>query len=210
MNFLAHCALANDAAEALNIDEASRQGLLAGAVIGDFIKGPVRQDWPVPLQAGVRLHRKIDAISNQNQDLRRLSATFPKHIRRFAPIFLDLLSDYSLARQWHSMYTHTTSELSQQSYLAIAAYAQFLPEHGQHFFDYMRKEDLLANYHQWPHIERGTHSVLRRLHKRELFHDADQAMRAAVTATDQAVGTIMHSLRSSCENWSPFNATPPL
>ena len=64
MNFLAHCLIGARARE----DDA---GLIAGGFLGDFIKGPVPASMPPALQAGVRLHRRIDAYSNQQPDLLR-------------------------------------------------------------------------------------------------------------------------------------------
>ena len=55
MNFLAHCALADDAADSSwQCNEQERQGLLAGAVLGDFVKGTIPAYWPLALQAGIK------------------------------------------------------------------------------------------------------------------------------------------------------------
>ena len=40
----------------------------------------------------------------------------------------------------------------------------------QKFLQYMRSTDLLANYHDWEHVERGLHSVLRRLGRTSLYN----------------------------------------
>ena len=112
MNFLAHCALANDAADRMQADLTLRQGLLAGGVIGDFVKGPVLPAWPQALQNGVRLHRKIDALSNQDPAIHQLSRAFPSTLRRFAPIFLDLIADHALAQDWSRHYPSTTQSFS--------------------------------------------------------------------------------------------------
>ena len=44
--------------------DALRSGLLAGAILADFGKGPIDSKWPLELQAGIRLHRRIDAFTN--------------------------------------------------------------------------------------------------------------------------------------------------
>jgi acyl carrier protein phosphodiesterase len=99
MNFLAHCALAQDASDCWDNGNALRDGLLAGAILADFGKGPIASHLPLDLQAGIRLHRRIDAFTNQHDLIRDtlrlvspraapLRADFPRHSRR-----LLLISD---------------------------------------------------------------------------------------------------------------------
>jgi acyl carrier protein phosphodiesterase len=204
MNFLAHCALAKDAAKTFDFGTDALEGLLAGAVIGDFVKGRIPTDWPVALQAGVRLHRKIDAVSNRNNALQGLSADYPAPVRRFAPIFLDLLADYCLASNWPDHYTYPLKPFSQDCYDAIAKHQSFLPDHGVRFFDYMQQQDLLANYHQWAHVRRGIESVLRRLGRPELLDLAQEAMLAGEKDTAENLAEILTGLREGWQDWSPL------
>ena len=108
MNFLAHCSLAHDAALIWQCDHDQRSGLLAGAVIGDFVKGQLPQQWPHALRAGARLHRKVDALSNINSGIRQNCDRYPAHMRRFAPIFVDMLADHCLALNWQNYYDMVT------------------------------------------------------------------------------------------------------
>ena len=177
MNFLAHCTLAHDLAAAQSkplpeIDEHDLwQGLLAGAVIGDFVKGTVPEAWPRALKLGVRLHRKIDALSNQSEGMRITSDRYPPHLRRFAPIFVDLMADHCLALDWRAHHAVAVTELSAACYAAIERHRQFLSPNGQEFYRYMCERDLLAQYHDWAHIRRGIGSVLRRLNRTELMEE---------------------------------------
>ena len=163
MNFLAHCALAQDAAERWNCNAAQRSGLLAGAIIGDFVKGRIPLDWPLELQAGARLHRRIDALSNTNEHIRNSCNRYPAHLRRFAPIFVDMLADHCLSHAWEDYYRHARPGFAGDCYAAVDRYSHHLNTSGQRFFDYMCDQDLLANYHDWHHISRGLAAVLRAL-----------------------------------------------
>jgi len=177
VNFLAHCSLAADLALELHTKPPGLsgddllQGALAGAVIGDFIKGRVPEDWPRALQIGVRLHRKIDALSNQSEGMRQTSNRYPPHLRRFAPIFVDMLADHCLALDWHTYHQAPVSKFSTSCYTAIEQHQQHLSKTGAQFFGYMRDNDLLAQYHDWHHIRRGLSSVLRRLNKSSLLEE---------------------------------------
>ena len=75
MNFLAHCALAG-----------ADEDLIVGSFLGDFVKGPISTDLPTGVQRGVRLHRRIDAYSNMQADIRVSVERFPAELRRIAPV----------------------------------------------------------------------------------------------------------------------------
>ena len=166
MNFLAHCALAYDAAAHHQMDNVYTQGLLAGAVVGDFVKGPVPQDWPEPLQMGTRLHRRIDALSNRNAHVINTANHFPTDLRRYAPIFVDLIVDKWLTEAWDRYYLGPLAKFTQSCYAAIRPHKTLLSANGRRFVDYMEQEDLLANYASEVAMTNGVESVLRRLRTR--------------------------------------------
>ncbi len=170
MNFLAHCALAD-----LAQDDAHPE-LIAGGVLADFRRGVVPTHWPEQLQLGVQLHRRIDAVSNQHAAVRASCARFPEPLRRLAPIFVDIHADRSLTRTWHRYHGEVLEAFTSRCYDAIdlaVTRVQDLPAEAHRFVGYMKEEDLLSNYHQWQHVQRGVHSVCRRLRREDL---ADQAM----------------------------------
>jgi acyl carrier protein phosphodiesterase len=172
MNFLAHCALAD-----LAHDDAHPE-LIAGGVLADFRRGAVPAQWPEQLQLGVRLHRRIDAVSNQHAAVRASCARFPEPLRRLAPIFVDIHADRSLSRTWHHYHGEALEAFTSRCYDAIdVAISQVpdLPPAAHRFVGYMKAQDLLGNYDQWPHVERGVYSVCRRLRRVDL---AEQAMAA--------------------------------
>ena len=161
VNFLAHCALASDAAAILHADVLD--GLLAGAIIADFSKGKIPSDWPTSVAAGVRLHRRIDSATNQLPAIKVSCNRFPKHLRRLAPIFIDILGDYHLSQTWSDYYTAELDEFSKHCYAAVRRHSDLLPERGQRFITYLEHVDLLANGADWANIENAIASVLRRL-----------------------------------------------
>lgn len=210
MNFLAHCALAHDVAQRLEDGADAYRGLLAGAVIGDFVKGRANAENPKLANAdehllrGIRLHRKIDAVSNHQPELKLSYEAFPAEYRRIAPILIDLLADHSLSRQWHHHYAQDLSGFANECYQAIDAYQHCLNDQAQRFYEYMRRVDLLANYHQWQHIERGIQSVMRRLSSTQEWQQVETVSRAAVPHNDKNFGQYYPQLRSAIvalQNW---------
>ena len=206
MNFLAHCALADDAATAWGESSGNRAGLLAGAVVGDFVKGTIPTDWPTPLRAGVRLHRKIDALSNVHPAITRTCTRFSREQRRYAPIYVDILADHWLSLHWSSMHELELARFAQECYAAIHEHRAYLGARGERFFDYMRDEDLLARYHQWQHVERGLRSVLRRLDREQWFEPINAEMLQVLDGGGADFLEFYPDLREALATWNAFEA----
>lgn len=165
MNFLAHCLIA---ARASPDDEAMGAGLIAGAILGDFVKGTVPERWPAPLQAGIRLHRRIDAFSNGAAGIRRSCNRFPADLRRLAPAFVDIVADHCLAIDWPACHDEPLEAFSQRCYAALAPHAHLLDSPGRRYLDWMVEEDLLAHYRYVGAMEQGLLSITRRLGRQHL------------------------------------------
>jgi acyl carrier protein phosphodiesterase len=175
VNFLAHCLIAERAAKHLDYREADRDMLIAGGFIGDFLKGPVSDDLPQPLAVGVRLHRRIDAYSNQHEAIRRSCNRFPDALRRLAPPLVDVIADHLLATTWLHHHHQPLAQFSAETYRCIRDSDDYLPESGREFFVWMVENDLLASYQHWESAQRGMRSVTRRLRRSELNNQlADQ------------------------------------
>ena len=168
MNFLAHCLIA---ARANPGNETMAAGLIAGAILGDFVKGPVPERWPAPLQAGIRLHRRIDAFSNGSGGVRRSCNRFPADLRRLAPVFVDIVADHCLATDWPAFHDEPLETFSRRCYTTLEPHAHRLDSPGRRYLDWLVKEDLMARYRSGAAMERGLLSVTRRL-DREHLNDA--------------------------------------
>jgi len=169
LNFLAHCVIA---ARANPGDEEFAEGLVAGAILGDFVKGPVPERWPASLQAGIRLHRRIDAYSNQLAGIRGSCNRFPPELRRLAPVFVDIIADHCLALDWPALHPeHGLEAFSRHCYATLEPHRERLARPGRRYLDWMIGEDLLAQYRYKDAMQRGLESVTRRL-GREHLNDA--------------------------------------
>ena len=211
MNFLAHAALALDAGGIWACQDAEIEGLLAGAIIGDFVKGRIPDQWPEPLRAGVALHRKIDALSNLHPGIQATCRTYPDDLRRYAPIFLDLLVDHSLARSWSDYYDIDIGRVSKACYQATELYNHHdndavVSVNVTQFVTYMQNVDLLANYDDWHHIEQGLRSVVRRLQRDlDLAHVVTHCAER-IGDTDELLKQLYPDLRTAFTDWNAFEA----
>lgn len=167
MNFLAHCLIGSRAAN----DDAgtpSAESLLAGGFLGDFIKGRVPEEMPRDLALGVRLHRRVDAYSNQQPDIRTSCERFPPELRRIAPILVDILCDHLLAQRWQDFHAVGLEQFTETIYSQVAEHDDWLTDSGHQFLSYAREKDLLARYADWSVTSGAMHSITRRLKRTDL------------------------------------------
>ena len=180
MNFLAHCLIGAQATTPTSTSSQavseSDADLVAGGFLGDFIKGAIPQTMPAGLARGVRLHRRIDAYSNQQPLIRLSCDRFPQHLRRLAPIFLDVIGDHLLSRNWATYHSEPLTQFTAATYDLIAAHDGWLSDSGKRFFAFMQETDLLGSYGDWDVTLRGLHSITRRLKLEALNQGLDGAV----------------------------------
>jgi acyl carrier protein phosphodiesterase len=176
VNFLAHCLIP----EVALID--CHPDLLAGGFFGDFVKGAVDPSLPLDLANGIRLHRRLDAFSNQLPAIRTSCDRFPAELRRFAPIFVDVVADHVLARTWERHHDTPLPHFSARAYAAIGAHLERLPAAGQRFYDHARRHDLFARYGDPATLHGSLTSVASRLDRAWLAPPAIAAIERALPA----------------------------
>lgn len=152
MNYLAHCYLAGPG-----------DGFVAGAVLGDFVKGPIPAALPTELRAGIRLHRRIDSFANALPAMKPSLARFSPALRRAAPVLLDIVADHCLALAWPRYSADPIRDFTSIVYAAIDRYRDVVPAAGQRFVAHMAATDLLARYDEPPVVRQAMAHVLRRL-----------------------------------------------
>ena len=89
MNHLAHLALAGESPH-----------LVVGGFLGDFVKGRLDNRFEPGIEAGIRLHRAIDAFTDHNPKVRLAASRFEVHLRGFCFLFFPslLLFAFKLAK----------------------------------------------------------------------------------------------------------------
>ena len=183
-----------------------RDGLLAGAVIGDFHKGRVNLAWPRELVAGIKLHRRIDSLSNKSESVKPTSRFYPKELRRFAPIYFDILADHFLANNWACWSSGALKDLTRDSYHALNKFGAYIPERNKEFVSFMRKKDLLAGYQHWGNIELATCGVMRRLGRPELSDPSIQSMSSALKKCEFSFRSCLNEMVDHTANWNAFDS----
>jgi acyl carrier protein phosphodiesterase len=152
VNFLAHCALGSE-----------HPDYLVGGFLGDFIKGPVPTHLSERIRIGVRLHRRLDAYSALQPDIRTSVARLPSSIRRVAPVFIDLVADHFLARHFEVIHAEPLTSFSKRTYAILAGHSDHFPPQARRFFHYLKEYDLFGRYVGVDAVERAFARIGERL-----------------------------------------------
>ncbi|WP_109399418.1 ACP phosphodiesterase [Proteus sp. TJ1640] len=89
MNYLAHLHLAFRA-----------KSSLLGNMMADYIKGTPSSDYSQAVIEGIRMHRRIDVLTDTHPLVKQARLLFPAEYRRVAPITLDVFWDHFLSLNW--------------------------------------------------------------------------------------------------------------
>jgi acyl carrier protein phosphodiesterase len=117
--------------------------------LGEYVKGPLRGEWPAGWEQGIRLHRQIDAFSDQHSSRLLFAQLVPSEYRRYAGIILDVYCDHLLSLHWARFQNESLREFSTRIYALLARdMAQLSPpaaRMAQRLIDY----DVLCIYREW-------------------------------------------------------------
>ncbi len=151
MNYLAHFALSN-----LN------QASLIGNYLGDFVRGKTIEDYSLPIQEGIKLHRTIDSYTDCHPIVVQSKQRIPQPFRRYSGILIDVFYDHFLCQHWQAFYSIPLIDFVQYVYQTLAEYEEQFPERAKMFSQRMKQENILISYTS---IE-GIRSALERIEQR--------------------------------------------
>ena len=111
MNYLAHLWLSEQA------------GLpLPGAILGDMVHGRLEGRGFAPaLELSIRLHRRIDVVTDAHPLLVTARGRYGPGLRRYAGIVLDIVHDHCLALDWPRYSDESLADFSRRAAQALAA-----------------------------------------------------------------------------------------
>lgn len=161
MNFLAHLWLTERA-----------QLPLAGAILGDVLRGALPPQMPLPLARAVRLHRRVDAHTDRHPDVIAARQSFAPGARRYAGIVLDLVYDHALASDWAVFCAEPLAAFAARAGLEIAAAAAWFEQAGDSAPTPDAFAALLESYARPEGLEHAIRRTARRLRAPQGLLDA--------------------------------------
>jgi len=157
MNYLAHLHLGGE-----------QPAQLLGSLYGDFVKGPLEGRFPEPVEAAIRLHRRIDAYTDSHPLVRQAKQRFPLQHRRIAGVLLDLFFDHCLARDWPDYADQPLDAFTAHVYRVLAG-EPALPERLAYVAPRMAAQDWLGSYREFAVLGQVIQGMSRRLSRPELL-----------------------------------------
>jgi len=159
MNYLAHIYLARHSDEAM-----------IGALLGDFDKNVVPGRYPEAMEREIRIHRRVDAFTDDHPVTREARAWFHPERRRFAGVLLDVFHDHFLARTWDERCPEPLQPFLDRFYGAMVSRRHLLPPLLQEVTPRLVSQNWFLNYRELEGIRLTLTRMSRRLSRKgEIF-----------------------------------------
>lgn len=154
MNYLAHTLLSHQSAEAI-----------LGALLGDFVKGPITAAYPSQVGDAIRLHRLIDRYTDSHPVVLSSHTLVSGARRRFAPIMVDVFYDHFLARHWNDYCDVSLPRFAQNIYDVLQTHRAAIPERLQLLVPSMTANDWFNAYADIAGMQAAINGIARRLRR---------------------------------------------
>lgn len=149
---------------------------LVGALLGDYLKGPIERnwpgDWPGHWRQGVMLHRRIDALCDNHPLVVRERAEFSPEMRRYGGIVMDVAMDHLLAHHWHRFCTQPLPEFATAVYAALEPALPVMPEAARERARNLIRYDALTRFRDPEVVPATLARIGQRLSRRTPLLDA--------------------------------------
>ena len=123
MNFLAHIYLSGN-----------NHFLKLGNFIADAVKGKTYSKYPLEIQQGILLHRKIDSFTDHHPIFKKsVSRLFPTH-RHYSRVIIDIFYDHFLAKEWNTYSNIPLNTYINDFYSLLNDNYEYLPKRIKAFF----------------------------------------------------------------------------
>ncbi len=188
MNFLAHFHLAWP-------DE----GLVAGGLEGDYLKGLLRGQLPQNVERGVKLHRAIDAYTDGHPLILQLRRELPTGLRRYAGILIDLSFDHYLSLHWSRFSNIPLADFNQQIYRILAAHQNVLSDGACVMVARLVEYDILNLYLEWDTVPATAARIGQRFKRHNPFLDLERELSPAKDALERTFLNFYPQLESFCK-----------
>ena len=170
MNYLAHSVIS------LEIDEKTNKNTLYGNFTGDFYKGRIEKiDLQEDLKSGIILHRLIDKISDRKENF--LNEFLQEKFGIFKGIVSDMYVDHFLCKNFENIFCENpgfenVEKVERKIIKNIEKYDEFFPSDFKNFFDWLRREKVLARYKNLDFLEKVFFGMSKRVRKGEILRNA--------------------------------------
>ena len=144
MNYLAHIFLSG-----------ANPDIQIGNFIGDAVKGNAYLHYPLAMQQGILLHRRIDAFSDTHPLVKEAVHLVKEVGGRYAAVVTDIFFDHFLAVDFRLYATCSLGSFARRFYMALLLRYRYLPPRIQGFLWHFVMTNRLGCYASVKGIQRS-------------------------------------------------------
>jgi acyl carrier protein phosphodiesterase len=176
-------------------------GLVAGGLEGDYRKGLVSEDHGDSLASGVLLHRAIDAYTDSHPLVAGLRQQFPKGLRRYAGILIDLGFDHFLTLYWQQYSDIPLPLFAREIYQNLDCANDQLSPGAQRMATRLKDFDILNCYHDWAAVPASAERIGERFRRGNPLLGIEPQLTATMPAMEQAFLGFYPDLQQFAHDW---------
>ncbi len=143
MNFLAHIHLSQK-----DSDE------MIGNFLGDFVKAGQEKYYPPKIKRGIFIHRKIDSFTDSHPVFKRSCDRFPKLLRRYNRIAVDIFYDHFLAKNFQQYNNSNLEQFIDYFYSHLLTKDFKKPPRLEKVFPYITDKNWFLSYQEKDYIQK--------------------------------------------------------
>ncbi len=151
MNFLAHLYLSGEDEE-----------IITGNFIADHVKGRVFEKFNPGIQAGILLHREIDAFTDAHPLWIQSKNRLAKKYRKYAGVITDMFYDHFLSANWSDYSDESLDHFTSRMYRVVMKRYMQLPPKTKRILPFMAKDNWLKSYGTFEGLDRALNGMARR------------------------------------------------
>ena len=158
MNYLSHLYLA------VGSDE-----FLLGSLLGDFVKGTMRNQYSDAIEQGIIFHRKVDTFADAHASTLDSKNLFSSMRRRYAGVIVDICYDHFLSKHWRN-YSYVELDIfAAHVYSVLQEHYDILPKRLQKALPRMRRQNWLSVYGTVKGVEITLDRISKRIAKQDML-----------------------------------------
>lgn len=135
MNFLAHLYLSGNDTH-----------IRLGNFIADHVKGNQIQSYPAAIQKGIKLHRRIDFMTDTHESWKACRELLRPSFGRWSGVATDVMLDYILAKEWQTYSNRPLKGFTRTFYFQMLQHYHILPSSVKVFLPFMIQSNRLYSY----------------------------------------------------------------
>lgn len=135
MNFLAHLYLSGNDTD-----------IRLGNFIADHVKGNQIHSYPAAIQKGIKLHRRIDFITDTHESWKACRELLRPSFGRWSGVATDVMLDYILAKEWQTYSNRPLKGFTRTFYFQMLQHYHILPSSVRGFLPFMIQSNRLYSY----------------------------------------------------------------